>query len=148
MSKLHETVHFKIPLNPRTKKNNMQPRLGRGGKFLGMMQSDIYQQYERDCLMVIPQKVRKMIDYPVNVKAHYYRESLIKVDKCNLENALLDILVKAGVLVDDSALSPSIVISTDGSRVFLDRKNPRTEIWIEPLEDEPYQVKLNLVEDF
>ena len=42
----------------------------------------------------------------------------------------MDVLVKAGVLADDSAISPDIVVSTDGSRVLIDKLNPRIEIEI------------------
>ena len=42
----------------------------------------------------------------------------------------MDVLVKAGVLVDDSAMSPEIVVSTDGSKVLIDKENPRIEIEI------------------
>jgi Holliday junction resolvase RusA-like endonuclease len=53
-----------------------------------------------------------------------------RVDLVNLIEALQDVLVKAGVLADDNS---SIVVSTDGSRVALDRRNPRTEVEITPL---------------
>ncbi|MDD4565581.1 MAG: hypothetical protein PHE79_08955 [Eubacteriales bacterium] len=59
--------------------------------------------------------------------------SNVVVDKPNLENALLDVLVKAGVLIDDSALNPRIVVNTDGSGVQYDKNYPRTEVTIEPL---------------
>jgi Holliday junction resolvase RusA-like endonuclease len=45
----------------------------------------------------------------------------------NLMEATLDILVDAGVLADDNS---RIVVSHDGSRVMLDRENPRAEITI------------------
>jgi len=148
MAMIQEPLKFTIPLDPKGKKNSMQPRLGKGGKFLGMMQSDIYQQYEKDCLMCIPARVRKQITEPVNVKAIYYRRTKIKVDKTNLESALLDILVKAGVLVDDSAINPNIVAGTDGSRVRYDKKNPRTEVTIELMPDEPFQTEMEMKEDW
>ena len=46
----------------------------------------------------------------------------------------MDALVKAEVLADDSALKPAIVVSTDGSRVYYDKDNPRIEVEIEKLE--------------
>lgn len=139
MSKLTEPVSFTIPLDPRTKKNSMQPRLARGGRFLGMMQSEAYQRYEKDCMKIIPGKVRLEIDEPVNVKAIYYMKTRRKVDKTNLESALLDVLTKAKVITDDNS---SIVAATDGSRVRYDKNNPRTEVFIEGLNDEPYQTNL------
>jgi|GEM_PF-347756 Holliday junction resolvase len=148
MTMMQEPLKFTIPVDPKTKKNSMQPRLGKGKCFLGMMQSEAYQQYERDCLKVIPGKVRQQISEPVNVKATYYMRTLRKVDKTNLESALLDVLVKAGVLSDDSALNPSIVAGTDGSRVRHDKNYPRTEVIIEPLKEEPYQCEMKMEEDW
>ncbi len=52
------------------------------------------------------------------------------MDITNLHSALHDILVASGVLKDDSSLSPRIVVGTDGSRVLVDRENPRTEVEI------------------
>ena len=49
------------------------------------------------------------------------------IDLTNLNEALHDILVVNGLLVDDNA---KIVVSTDGSRVFYDKNNPRTEVYI------------------
>ena len=148
MAMIQEPLKFIIPLDPKSKKNSMQPCTDRSGKFRGMMQSDIYQQYEKDCLMCIPAKVRKHINEPVNVKAIYYRKTRRRVDKTNLESALLDILVKAGVLVDDSAMSPNIVAGTDGSRVRYDKNNPRTEVVIELMPDEPFQTEMTMKEDW
>ena len=45
----------------------------------------------------------------------------------NREEAALDIMGKAGLLKDDNY---SVVYSMDGSRVFYDKENPRTEIYI------------------
>ncbi len=138
-------VSLVIPLDPKTKKNSMQPRLAKGGRFLGMMQSDAYQQYERDCLCVIPGRARIHINEPINVRATYFMKTRRKVDKTNLESALLDILVKAGVIEDDHCL---IVVGTDGSRVRYDKNFPRTEVTIESLSEEPYQVEMAMKEDW
>ena len=53
------------------------------------------------------------------------------VDLNNLLAAAADILVENGVLLDDNF---NIIIGHDGSRVFVDNKNPRTEIYIERAE--------------
>lgn len=142
---MNNPISFMIPLDPRTKKNSMQPRLAKGGRFLGMMQSDAYQRYERDCLQIIPPTVRLRIDEPVNVKATYYMKTRRKVDKTNLESALLDVLVKAGVLADDNSC---IVVGTDGSRVRYSKEHPRTEVVIELVPEEPYQVGMEMEEDW
>lgn len=50
-----------------------------------------------------------------------------KVDLTNLMNATHDLLQDAKIIADDSS---DIVKSVDGSRVELDRENPRVEITI------------------
>lgn len=119
---------FTIPIHPITKKNN--PRIYRAGSKTIVLPSKAYEKFENDCLKLIPSKYRMNINYPVNVKVFYYVKTKRRVDKTNLESAIMDVLVKAGVLADDSAISPEIVVSTDGSRVLIDKTNPRIEIEI------------------
>lgn len=123
---------FTIPVHPITKKNN--PRIFHTGGRTIVLPSKAYEKFENDCLRIIPSKYRKKIDYPVNVKVLYYVKTKRRIDKTNLESAIMDVLVKAGVLADDSAISPEIVVSTDGSRVLIDKQNPRVEIEITQLE--------------
>lgn len=59
-----------------------------------------------------------------------HAERLIKQ---TLKAPIMDILVDAGILKDDNS---NIVAATDGSRVLYDKSNPRTEIFIEEMEDE------------
>lgn len=122
-------MKFTIPLQPITKKNSQ--KIVRAGRFYKVVQSDRYRQYEKDCGVFIP-KVETPIDYPVNVKALYFRGDRRRVDLNNLHAALHDILVKYGVLKDDNF---KIIVSTDGSRVFYDKENPRTEVEIEKLRE-------------
>ena len=115
-----------IPLNPITKKNSAQiVTKKRTGRPM-VIPSKAYRQYEKDCGYFIAGKGLK-INYPVNLKAVYYRKDRRKVDLSNLHEALQDILVKYEVLEDDNY---TIVASHDGSRVEIDRENPRTEIEI------------------
>lgn len=67
------------------------------------------------------------ISEAVNIKCLYYRGDKRKTDLVNLENGTLDLLVEAKVLEDDNY---KIVVGMDGSRVYYDKKNPRTEIII------------------
>ena len=55
-----------------------------------------------------------------------------RVDKSNLEAATHDILAKYDIIEDDNR---DIVASTDGSRVYYDKENPRVEIEISPLKE-------------
>ncbi len=69
----------------------------------------------------------------LNVCCVYYMATARRVDLANLIEATTDILVHAGVLADDNS---RIVAAHDGSRVLIDRKNPRAEITITEMEDE------------
>lgn len=123
MAILYEAM---IPLNPRTKKNSQRVVVNhRTGKPF-IMQNEKYKQYEKDAgwFLKIPDKP---IDTPVNVKCVFYRETKIRCDLVNLENAILDILTSFGILADDNR---DIVYSMDGSRVLYDNDKPRTEITI------------------
>lgn len=113
---------FTIPLEARTKKNNM--KIVYSGGRPRLVQSDVYLQYEHDCGFFL----RPLgIDYAVNIKSVFYMHTKRKVDLSNLIAALHDILTKYGVIVDDNY---KIVCSVDGSRVCYDKENPRTEIEI------------------
>lgn len=126
-------MKFTISCPPVTKKNHQQIRKRRDGTPF-IAQGDTYREAESAILWLIPRHLRQKIDYPVNLCVHYYVKRNARVDKTNLESAICDILVKAGVLADDSALKPAIVVSTDGSRVYVDRENPRYEIEITKVE--------------
>jgi hypothetical protein len=76
---------------------------------------------------------RRHIDTPVNVAARYYMATRRQIDLTNLNESIHDILVKAKVLMDDNR---NIIASTDGSRVFWDKTNPRVEIIITDAEPE------------
>lgn len=51
----------------------------------------------------------------------------------NLIEAAHDVLVAGKIIADDNY---TIIASVDGSRVLYDKSNPRTEIFIEEMEDE------------
>ena len=114
---------------PRTKKNSQQIRRTAAGRPF-VATSKAFTEYERSCLAQIKTPYRPVSD-AVNVKCVYYMPTKRRVDKTNLEEAILDILVKAGVLEDDNR---DIVAGTDGSLVLYDRDNPRVEITITEME--------------
>lgn len=115
-----------IPLNPRTKKNNQKIIKNKRTGSLMVVQNDRYLQYERDAGWFL-KKIPQPISEPVNVKCVFYRDSERKVDMNNLLEAITDILVKYKVILDDNY---RIVAGHDGSRVYVDREHPRTEIEI------------------
>lgn len=115
-----------IPINPVTKKNHSQVVMIHGRPMV--LPSKPYKEFEKACKDYIPVLREPPISYPINLKCHYYMGTRRKCDITNLLQATCDILVKYGVLEDDNY---TIVASTDGSRVFYDKENPRTEIYIE-----------------
>lgn len=128
-----QTLSFTIAIQPITKKNSIDLHIikDRTGKQRVIPSpSKRYKKYEDDCWPFIPQP-EKPIDTPVNVEARFYMNTRRLVDLVNLQEALLDILVKYGVLKDDNS---RVVVSMDGSRVLYDKDNPRTEVCISEVE--------------
>lgn len=108
----------------------MRPVYNSGKLYL--VQSKTFLDYEEDAINQLEeikekQKIKKPINKPVNIKCIYYRGDKRRCDLLNLLNATADILVNAGIIEDDNY---NILVSADGSRVFYDKENPRTEIEI------------------
>ena len=125
-------IRIVIPLIPYTKKNSQEihviKRRKDGRAIPKITPSSNYKNYARAASWYIKER---NIDYPVNVKALYYMPTHRIVDITNLHEALHDILVSCRMLVDDNV---NIIASTDGSRVFYDKENPRTEVIISKTE--------------
>ena len=121
-------IKFTIPIAPITKKNSQQimrnPATGR--PFIAP--SKKYRQYEQRAIECLPMHLRHCkFNCPVNIQCHFYLPTRRRTDLTNLLEAVDDLLVAAGVIVDDNY---SIVAGHDGSRCFVDKDNPRTEIAI------------------
>lgn len=116
--------------DPHTKKNSARILRTRSDTPF-VAPSKAYVDYETDCLRQI-KRPHSPISARVNVRCVYYMKTARRVDLANLIEATTDILVKAHVLEDDNS---KIVAAHDGSRVELDRKNPRVEIEIEEMEE-------------
>lgn len=132
---MYQKISIVIPLCPITKKNSqriIQRYMPSKGKSVPIIiPSKKYEAYEKMCgHFVKPKGIH--IDYPVNVKCLYYMPTRRRVDLTNLLEATDDILVKYDVLEDDNF---NIIAGHDGSRVYLDKDNPRTEIIIEAIEN-------------
>lgn len=131
-------IKFVVLGTPRTKKNSQQLIDVPSNGFQKMRKIPIpsaaYLQYKNDFIWQIPWYAKKEpINTPVNVKCLFFMDTRRKVDLTNLNEASHDILVDAGVLADDNR---NIIASTDGSRVYYDKNNPRVEIEITPAEPE------------
>lgn len=123
-----DMIKFTINVAPVTKKNHGQIIINKKTGRPMVIPSPQYIQYEKDCGWFMP-KV-ETIEEPVNVKAVFYMATKRKVDLVNLQEALLDVLVKYGILTDDNS---SVVYSMDGSYVDYDKNRPRTEVFIWPI---------------
>ena len=118
------TLKFVIPVAPRTKKNSQ--RIVTIGGHPRVIPSRAYKDYEEAAGYYLPH-LKEPISAPVNVSAVFYMPTHRRVDLVNLEEALLDVLVRYGVLEDDNS---KIVAMMDGSRVDYDKEYPRTECFI------------------
>ena len=127
-----ETLRITLTGEPRTKKNSQRIFVRPNGQRF-IRPSAQYEAYERTCLLQLRKLRQPELDGPVNVACVYYMPTLRRVDLCNLLEATCDILVHAGVLIDDNS---RVVVSHDGSRVLLDRGRPRAEITITEAESE------------
>ena len=123
-----DEIKLTIKLPPVTKKNSMQ--IVGNGKRPMLIPSAQYRRYERDAGWFLKPLA---ISEPVNIRAIYFMPARRKVDITNLESALMDVLVKHGVIADDNC---RVVVSTDGSRVMYDKENPRTEVTITKSKEE------------
>lgn len=117
-------LKFVIQVAPRTKKNSQ--RIVTIGGHPRVIPSRAYKDYEAAAGYYLPH-LKDPIGIPVNVEAVFYMPTRRRVDLVNLQEALLDVLVRYGVLADDNA---KIVATMDGSRVAYDKEHPRTEVMI------------------
>lgn len=119
-----------IPLEPRTKKNHQQIcyKNVSGRKVPFVMPSQQYRQYINQAHYFL-RPLR--INFPVNIKCLFYMGTKRKCDLTNLLEAIDDILVAKGTVLDDNY---TIIASHDGSRVLYDKESPRTEIYITRVE--------------
>ena len=118
-------LKFTIPLAPISKKNSQQILINKATGRPFIMPSKKYKDYERDAMPFVPKNI--FINSPVNVNCLFYMPTKRKCDLTNLLEAVDDLMVKAGLLSDDDY---TVIESHDGSRVFYDKENPRTEVYI------------------
>ena len=124
-------MHYTIPGAPITKKNSMRMVKNHKTGKMFPVPSKAFVDFQAAASYYLQPLPERPIDTPVCITCEYYMPTRRHVDLTNLLEATHDILVKNGVLADDNC---RIVSSVDGSRVFYDKENPRTEITIK--EDE------------
>lgn len=113
-----------IPGPPRTKKTSN--RILRFGRFNKIIPSRAFLAYQNAALWHLKQTLghRDPIRTPCNVAAVFYRDAN-HGDATGFYQALADILEAAHVIENDR-----LIQTWDGSRLELDRANPRVELTI------------------
>jgi Holliday junction resolvase RusA-like endonuclease len=121
---------------PRTKKTSN--RVLRFGRFNKVVPSEAWCAF-RD--LAVPQLTRQLeeidaytISTPITVNAQIYRDAR-RGDLVGYLTSIADVLEEAAVVSDDV-----VIESWDGSRMCLDRENPRIEIEISDLSDEDLEI--------
>ena len=123
---MKDTIKITIPIPPRTKKNSQRIVIVRNRPMI--LPSKLYKDYEKECGLYIP-KIDTIKDR-VEITCLYFMPTRRKVDLTNLLEATDDMLVHYKVIEDDNY---NVIVSHDGSRVFYDKDNPRTEITIKKM---------------
>lgn len=120
-------VTFTIKGNPIVKKNTQ--RVVGYGKAKRAIPSKAYVEWAREFHKQLGTKrlPDHMIDYPINLKCLFYKSTSGVVDMSALFEGIQDELKEAGVIIDDNC---TIVAGHDGSRVYVDREDPRIEVTI------------------
>ncbi len=121
-------MRFVILGPPRTKKNHQQIRINRrtGARFIA--QADTARSWEEMAVLQLAAQFRKQSASGAahasakNLKALFYRERDTG-DLGNFLSAACDALERAGIVVNDR-----LIRGFDGSRLLLDRENPRVEL--------------------
>lgn len=122
-------LSFTIMGRPITKKNSQQIvtlKTKNGKSRPIIVPSKAYKEYEGKAYGFIP-KLDKPIEGPVNVRCLYFMQTNGLVDLANLLEATCDVLTHYKVLSDDNS---RVVVSHDGSRVYVDKLAPRVEVSI------------------
>lgn len=141
-------LKYTIPLDPRTKKNHMKIA-GKGRrcpvcrKFESQFvcQGKAHDRYHAEAMCFLRPVPRQPIGDAVHIKYHFFMQTRRRVDVGNLIAAADDLLVDAGIIRDDNCKT---VVHHDGTRVFYDKQNPRTEIYIKPYKEETDGERANL----
>jgi Holliday junction resolvase RusA-like endonuclease len=134
-------IKYTISLAPVSKKNSQQILTNKKTGRPFIMPSAKYKQYEKEAAWFLKPCPPRPIECAVNIKCHFYLPTRRRCDLTNLLEAVDDLLVHAGIIADDHY---GIVEAHDGSRCFVDKDNPRTEITITRMIDMPgeYQMRM------
>ena len=135
-----KVLHYTVKGAPRTKKNHQRIVGGkdkcpvcRKPKKQWIVQSTAHDKYADLASWQLRPRPRQPIDFPINIKYLFYLDADRIVDDLNLSACMDDLLIANGIIKDDNR---RIVKGHDGTRSYVDRDNPRTEIYITRMPDE------------
>lgn len=138
---------YVIPLDPRTKKNSHRiSGCGKRCPVCGKYERQFVRNatkttdYAFKAVKYLQPKPTKPIEGPVWLVYKLYTQTWHRKDDLNLYEALDDILVTNKILKDDDRKT---IRSRDGSRVYYDKENPRSEIYIYSYSEEEDNGKRN-----
>ena len=139
-------LRYVIKGAPRTKKNHQKIAGGKEKcpvchkpRKQWIVQGVAHDEYAELASWQLRPRPLKPIDFPIQIKYLFFLDADRVVDDLNLCACVDDLLVKNGIIADDNR---RIVQSHDGTRSFIDRENPRTEIYITRMPAaEPEQMK-------
>lgn len=116
-------IRFTVSGPPRTKKNSARVVGGR------VLPSKAWTEWCRDAVFHVDGKFMlrppAWTGGPASIRAQFYLDADRKVDAVNLYQGLSDLLESRGCVDDDTVFK-----DWDGSRVYVDKKDPRVEVTI------------------
>ncbi len=142
-----KVLKYVIKGAPRTKKNHQKIAGGKEKCPLchkpskqWIVQGVAHDKYAELAGWQLKPRPVKPIDVPINIKYLFYLDADRIVDDLNLAACADDLLIQNKIIADDNR---RIVRGHDGTRSYVDRDNPRTEIYITRMpEEDTGQMKL------
>ena len=119
-----------IPGEVICKKNHQMPI--RMGKRTIIIPGPKFKEYEKSSVSELKRYHKWFGAYPVIVETYFYRKTLRKFDFDNMQATVNDVLVKAGILEDDSMLH--VIPAIKGHGWEKDKEHPRVEITIKEIQ--------------
>lgn len=123
---MEAAITFVITGAPRTKKTSN--RIVRCGRFSKILPSEAFLEWQKSAAtsLLDAKMVHSFpISEPLNCRALFFRERSVG-DACGFYQGLADLLQHHGIVKNDSQLR-----SWDGSRLLVDRQNPRVIVTLE-----------------
>lgn len=111
-------------------KKNARQLFVRNGRMMNIP-SKLYREWEEDCLNQIAHTYRGQAEGQVIIIVEFYHKDLRKRDIDNELSSVLDLLVKAELIPDDSC---EVVVEAHAIFGGVDKLNPRCEISLEEME--------------